>query len=606
MFAFFIAWIPAIVSLSVIAFVLAAREMSSDKRVSLSWVLPCRAFEHISSALQQTAETVEPAVLVLTEAALPHDRATLEQSERFCMVVSPWFSGLLHAKPTLDRSLHDQVELTFAPEAIAAFLTQLSHQLRHDSHLVDRLQQASQQLQVNDPTLQSAFTLRLADLLLAQPAALPAEAVTAALEQQHLLEQRVIERTQELHDALLAAQAANRTKAEFLSAMSHELRTPLTCVIGMADTLLRVMAMKPDTYPLQPQKQQEYLKLIKRSGEHLLELITDILEVSQVEAGKVVLNVKPFSLLQVAQQSLHLLQDRARSKGIELSLKALEPDSHKVGSPDDDDFFIADPHRVSQILLNLLSNAIKFTPAGGRVTLRFGIKHEIAIFQVEDTGIGISESQRPLLFQKFQQLDSSLTRTYEGTGLGLALTKQLVELHNGKIEVNSTVGVGSIFTVWLPAQSVSQSIAHPVSSRSNIIPIAPNFLEADAINRALPIGERVVLIEDHDETALLICDLLTAADCQVVWMVDGATAMKQIELLRPRLIIVNMQLPDLQGDEITHFLREHPTLHTTKVLALMAKALPKAPTIAGIDDYLMKPIEPYQLLDKVTALVGRE
>jgi two-component system sensor histidine kinase/response regulator len=580
--------------------------MSPDRRLSLSWVLPCGAFEQISSALQQTVEPIDRAVLVLTEATIPRDRTAAKHPDRFTVVVSSQFNGLLLADPIPDQWQHYQVQLTFIPESIAAFLTQLSHQVPHDPQLVDRLHQAVPHLQANNPDLQSEFTLRLADLLLTQPSAPPTDAVTAALEQQHLLEQRVIERTQELHDALLAAQAANRTKTEFLSAMSHELRTPLTCVIGMADTLLRVMAMKPDTYPLQPKKQQEYLKLIKRSGEHLLELITDILEVSQVEAGKVVLNTKPFSLSQVAHQSLHILQDRARSKGIELSLKALEHDS-QLSSPDADDSFMADPHRVSQILLNLLSNAIKFTPAGGRVTLRFGSKHNIAIFQVEDTGIGIAESQRPLLFQKFQQLDSSLTRTYEGTGLGLALTKQLVELHNGKIEVNSTVGVGSIFTVWLPAPSIAQSIAQPLDQNASFLPaIAPNFLEAETINRALPIGERVVLIEDHDETALLICDLLTAADCQVVWMVDGATALKQIELLRPRLIIANMQLPGLQSDEIIHFLRDHPALHATKILALTAKALPEDQTIEGIDDYLIKPVEPYQLLDKVAALVGRE
>lgn len=578
--------------------------MSSDRRSSLSWVLPCGVFEQLSSALQQTAQTVDQAVLVLTEAMLPLDSAMAGQPKRFCVAISPFFSGLLLADPVSDELQNYQIQLTFSPASIAAFLTHLSNQLQPHSRLVDRLHQASQQLQINDPELQSEFTLRLADLLLTQSSVLPTDVMLEALQQQHLLEQRVIERTRELHDALLAAQAANRTKTEFLAAMSHELRTPLTCVIGMADTLLRVMTMKPDTYPLQPQKQQEYLKLIKRSGEHLLELITDILEVSQVEAGKVVLNVKPFSLSQIARQSLQMLQEQASSKSIELNLKALEPDSHNPSSTDAEaDFFTADPHRVSQILLNLLSNAIKFTPAGGRVTLRFGSKHGIAIFQVEDTGIGISESQRPLLFQKFQQLDSSLTRTYEGTGLGLALTKQLVELHNGKIEVNSTVGVGSIFTVWLPAQAIAQSTD---KLDSTISPLAAGFLEDEAINHTLPIGERVVLIEDHDETALLICDLLTAADCQVVWMVDGATAMKQIELLRPRLIIANLQLPDLHDDEIIHFLREHPTLRGTKILALTAKALPNNRRANGVDAYLTKPIEPYQLLDKVAALVGRE
>ena len=601
--------------------------MPSNRSFNLSRVLPSGVFEQLGTALQQTAQMVEPAVWVLTEAILPVDRAqplrakrstakrstarlssvNKAQSERFLVVVSPRFSGLLLAEPSTTLVQAErcyQVALTFAPEAIAAFLTQLSSQLQHDPALVYRLQQASQQLQANDPDLQSEFTMQLTELLAtAQPGAIGSpQAYLEGQSEQQQLEQHVVERTQALHDALLAAQTANRTKAEFLSAMSHELRTPLTCVIGMADTLLRVMAMKPDTYPLQPQKQQEYLKLIKRSGEHLLELVNDILDVSQVEAGKMALNVRSFSLAQVVHQSVQMLHDRARTKKIDLSLKALSIDTQRLSNPElEDDAFTADPRRVSQILLNLLNNAIKFTPDGGQVTLRFGIKQNIAMFQVEDTGIGIPEHQRHLLFQKFQQLDSSLTRTYEGTGLGLALTKQLVELHNGRIEVNSTVGVGSTFTVWLPAQSIAPLIAKDGSSLVEAIAVTP--LEAEITTRSLPVGERVVLIEDHDETALLICNLLTAADCQVVWMLDGSTAMRQIELLRPCLVITNLQLPDMHSRNLIQFVRQHATLHGTKVLTLVTHTAAADALAGGADDYLVKPVEPYQLLDKVAMLV---
>ncbi|UBF28027.1 response regulator [Kovacikia minuta CCNUW1] len=429
-------------------------------------------------------------------------------------------------------------------------------------------------------------------------------------QQKQMLEQRVVERTQELGDALVAAQAASRAKTEFLAAMSHELRTPLTCVIGMAETLLRAMVHKPDTYSLDPQKQQDYLKIIKRSGEHLLELINDILDVSQVEAGKTILNVSKFSLAQLAHQSLQMLREKAQSNGVEFNLDLRFAPEGTGAKSFQEDLFTADRRRVSQILLNLLSNAIKFTPAGGRVTLRVWLENNFAVIQVQDTGIGIPKSQYPLLFQKFQQLDGTYHRRYEGTGLGLALTKQLVELHGGKIDVDSTVGKGSTFTVWLPAQPLLENSRglkafHPVAS-------ALSKVEADRpiqVDYPLSFGGRIVLIEDHEESAMLICDLLTAAGCQVIWMVDGSTAIKQIELLQPLLVITDIQLPGIDGFEIMQFLRQHPATQNTKILALTARALPEDKQRcleAGANDYLAKPIQPYQLLDKVAALVSVE
>lgn len=252
------------------------------------------------------------------------------------------------------------------------------------------------------------------------------------------LEQRVIERTTALREALMAAEAASRLRSEFLATISHELLTPLTYVIGMSSTLLR--------WPLGElsQRQRDYLQTIHDSGEHLLELINDILDISQIEAGKTVLNITEFSLTHTAQTSLESLSEKAHSKQVNLQLD-LQIDPQR-------NIFTADVKRVEQILWNLLTNAIKFTPGGGNVILRVWVEDHTAVFQIEDTGIGIPEEQLPVMFEKFQQLDTPYRRRYEGTGLGLALTKQLVELHRGRIEVESTVGVGSIFTVWIPAQ----------------------------------------------------------------------------------------------------------------------------------------------------------
>lgn len=263
-----------------------------------------------------------------------------------------------------------------------------------------------------------------------------AELMSSLKQEKQTLEQRVVERTQALYDASIAAQAASRAKSEFLATMSHELRTPLTSIIGMSTTLLR--------WPFGElsQRQRQYLQTIHDSGEHLLALIEDILELSQIEAGKAVLNISEFSLTALAEASIRSFFDKARRQEVDLTLDLrIKPAFH----------LSADPRRVGKILWNLLSNAIKFTPEGGQVTLRIWSEKGYAVLQVEDTGIGISEENLSLLFEKFQQLDTPLQRCYEGTGLGLALTKQLVELHRGRIEVESTVGEGSIFSVWLPS-----------------------------------------------------------------------------------------------------------------------------------------------------------
>jgi two-component system sensor histidine kinase/response regulator len=394
-------------------------------------------------------------------------------------------------------------------------------------------------------------------------------------QQKETLEERVIERTQELHDALAVAQSASRARNDFLATMSHELRTPLTCVIGMSATLLRW------SFGHLSDRQRHYLQTIHDSGEHLLALINDILDLSQVEAGKATLNISEFSLTHLLNQSLQTLQDKADSNGIELVSEI----KITVAS----DRFIADQRRLKQVMLNLLSNAIKFTPEGGRVTLRAWLEAGKAVLQVEDTGIGIPEHQRPLLFQKFQQLDASYQRKYEGTGLGLALSKQLVELHGGWIDVDSTVGLGSIFTVHLPGQLLpAANDSHPASS-----------------NHGNSQG-RIVLIENHEESAMLICDLLTAAGYQVVWLVDGSTAVKQIEILHPVVVVADMQLPGMDGYEVMQYLRTSPATQFLKILVLTTYCPDKADAHyleAGADDCLEKPIEPEQLLYKVAALI---
>lgn len=407
-------------------------------------------------------------------------------------------------------------------------------------------------------------------------------------QQKETLERRVIDRTQALHDALLAAQSANRAKSEFLATMSHELRTPLTCVIGISATLLRLYQQEGGLQHISPEKQRDYLQKINESGEHLLELINDILELSQVEAGKTVLQVREFSLTQLANQCLHLFHEKAQQQGVSLT--------SDIDILPEQEQFTADHRRLGQILSNLLSNAIKFTPEGGIVRLKVRVDQKTAIFQVKDTGIGISPEQQPLLFEKFQQLDSSYRRQYGGTGLGLALTKQLVELHGGVIKFQSTVNVGSTFTVYLPALPL------PSQGFQNNKTVASSFKTSlQTVYTESPLG-RFILIEDDEETATLICEILTAAGYQVVWLVEGLTALEQIQLLQPTAVIVDLYLPGQDGYEVIQYLKQNQATQHIQILALIPSTDPEKQQqilAAGADDYLTKPIQPNQLLNKI-------
>jgi two-component system, sensor histidine kinase and response regulator len=400
-------------------------------------------------------------------------------------------------------------------------------------------------------------------------------------QQKNSFEQRVIERTQELRDTLLAAQAANLSKSEFLGNMSHELRTPLTSVIGLSGTLLH---WSDRGTALSLEKQRQYLQMIQNSGKQLLELINEILDFSQLEAGKVLLKIKEFSLQIISRKIIKTLQSEASLQQIYLELDFRVEESG--------DRFCADSERIQQILFHLIKNAIKFTPANGTVILRVWRENNLAVFQVEDTGIGISENQLPLLFEKFQQLEKSLQRTHGGTGLGLALTKQLIELHRGTIEVESTPGKGSLFTVRVPNQSHRQLKTISTSQSSD---------------RNNSEGKSIVLIEQDEEIATLICELLTAANYQVVWLIDSVTAIGQVELLQPTIVIVNRNIPEVYY--ISQTLKKLQTTRSIKILLLSDKINSKdwqEFSKQGINDYLLKPIQPHLLLQRINALTGND
>lgn len=388
-------------------------------------------------------------------------------------------------------------------------------------------------------------------------------------QQKATLEQRVNERTQALREALSAMEAAHRIKNDFLATMSHELRTPLTCVIGVSATLLR--------WPLDPAKQREYLEIIHESGTHLLELINSILDLSQAELGRSHLHGSAFSIRQLCTDCIEIVKSQAHRHQVNLH--------HQLMIPPSRDRFWGDYRRIQQILINLLSNAIKFTPAMGEVILRAWWKEDELIFQVQDNGIGIPAHLQPLLFQKFQQLDSSFGRAYTGAGLGLALTKQWVDLHHGWIDVDSTEGKGSTFTVGLPAIP-SDPLPEPPKHKLDVPPLATTDVLVE------PEG-RIVLVSEDEATATLICSILTTAGYQVIWLVDGEV--ERLLALTP--IAVLLAEPFSYGDvqELVDQLRQRCTPEQLKIFILGSGG-----NYQGVDRYIPLPINPESFLQQVT------
>ena len=399
--------------------------------------------------------------------------------------------------------------------------------------------------------------------------------------QKENVEQRVIDRTRELRDSLLATQAAHRAKSEFIGNISHELRSPLTNVIGLSGTIIR---SNDDGISLPLAKQQKYLTTIKDSGQQLLYLLNEIIDFSQIESGKAALNIKKISLYKLAHKMHKFYEKEAFEKQINLSLDLRVDDSNQ--------YFFSDADRLQQILFQLLTNAIKFTPNGGHITLRIWRENEEAVFQVEDTGIGIDNAQLPLLFETFQQLEKSRERIYGGTGLGLALTKQLIDLHRGKIEVESMPGKGSVFTVWLPNQPEIDSQKVSVTIENNL---------------DTPNDKVIILFTRDEEIATLICELLIAANFQVIWLIDPITALEQIKFISPSAVIIDQTLSEVYF--IGHSLHQLSLSCGFKTVLLGDEA--------GIqhwqerdenyvDEILLLPIQPKQLLKKINVLLNIE
>lgn len=401
-------------------------------------------------------------------------------------------------------------------------------------------------------------------------------------EQKTTLETLAQQRARELEDALLSAQVASQSKKEFIHIMSHELLTPLTSIIGLSNTLSYWSAAdNPKKLPIE--KQRAYLQTIHESGIRLRNLLQDILDFSQTEAARSVLDPQKFSLKQLCYRVFNGFQEVGDRQGLTLKFNnQLEPEQ---------DLFYADPIRLEKILSHLLSNAIKFTSHGGAVTFNiWREQQQDVIFQVEDTGIGIPPQQIPLLFEQFQQLEPSMSRSYDGAGFGLALVKQLVEIHQGQIHVTSAPQKGSIFTVRIPNQVPR-----------NLHPTGQGNLGGNQ-------GGTIVLVSQDEEMATLICELLTATNYQVIWLIDSEIASRQITTLQPVLVLLDAHQNHNQIEDIIDSLKTAPQTQQIPVLLIgdrLGGEQWQALQRQGFQDYLPKPIQSEKLIDMVNHYVTR-
>ena len=387
---------------------------------------------------------------------------------------------------------------------------------------------------------------------------------------------------------------ASRMKSEFLATMSHELRTPLNAIIGFSE------ALRDGLVGPMSGSQSEYIGEIFTSGQHLLALINDILDLSKVEAGMMSLELEPVDLKALLANSLTIVREKAASQGISLELDA----ASDMGTP------ALDQRKTKQMVYNLLSNAVKFSANGGKVTVRArrvarrdvgtlrvawpvhtfvlaeSEHQEFLEISVLDSGIGISQADMARLFQAFSQIDSSLARKFEGTGLGLAMVKQLAELHGGAAAVASAPGEGACFAVWLPLRSAA-SPAVPASTAARV---------------GISDDRTAMVVEDDDRAADLVRLLLEAEGFSVVRAGDAEEALRLALRHTPSLITLDIQLPGADGWELLVRMRQVDTLLNVPVVVIAGLAQSRAMTKDPAVVVLQKPVSRAELRTSMASL----